>query len=707
MSSSACLDRPGGGGAAKMRDARHKVQGGDGWATRGEARAGGTARRRARGAALLLAVVASLAAGVAAGQGNQQPVLLFGIGLHIEPQGVTAQGYRSGQGNYWDASYFARHVQDIQELAAIVERHGGRLTVQAQSPFTQVAIRDGNTVLAELAARGHEIALHFHEDAHLGPNSESLPADRWCAVMAEEMGYVRQAAGVSTLRYWSGGNLYPNVFDAAVCAGLSINSDWKNPRTQQIPEAVRSVHPWRPAGGTDGVDFSAFTTHDPSGPVVFLPEGAYDTSDYKSEDYLTVVGRALSASLAAATPDAVNVMHFTLHPGELRGDPADPFGAVDRFLTAYVDPQVAAGRVEWATFGQMADAYQAWERGGANRGRLRRRLGASGGEPSEGYITFAVNVHDWVHPDESAATLNRLVDIFERYGVRGDFYFTPEVVRTLLAHHPEVVDRLRRSAMTISYHVRPPHPLYSGFHAPLEGLAGDALRAAILDYETYKLDLETGALDRSEAGGYRHVAEVFGRPPVVASAPTEDQGLKSVALEVYRELGARATVIYHETGTDPDRPFEFVHGLLVRPSDFSVTRVTVIDGSNNFWWNYMSSPQADRYHPLRILEKSLANWNASAPPRLPFITALIHENNFVRSGPEAWSAYYFEIENGKRGDPLPPPWDLNAPDPSRLRAESDQEAIWSAYEALVAYAAEHLQVVTSEDLVLLASAAAP
>ncbi|NWF99712.1 MAG: hypothetical protein HXY19_02050 [Thermoanaerobaculaceae bacterium] len=662
---------------------------------------------RRRRSAVWAVAVALVAPVVAAGQGSEQPVLLFGIGLHIEPQGVTAQGYRSGQGNYWDAQYFARHVQDIQKLAAIVERHGGRLTVQAQSPFTQVAIRDANPVLAELAARGHEMALHFHEDAHLGPDGESLPVDRWCAVMAEEMEYIRQAAGISTLRYWSGGNLYPGVFAAAACAGLSINSDWKNPHTQQIPEVVRSVHPWRPAGGTDGVDFSSFTTHDPNGPVIFLPEGAYDTSDYKSEDYLTVVGRALVASVAAATPDAVNVMHFTLHPGELRGDPADPFGEVDRFLTTHVDPYVAEGRVQWATFGEMADAYRAWEQTGTSRGRLRRRVGSTGGEASEGYITFAVNVHDWVHPDESAATLNRLVDIFERYGVRGDFYFTPEVVRVLLERHPEVVERLRRSAMTISYHVRPPHPLYAGFHAPLAGLAGEVLQVAIRDYETYKLDLKTGALDRSGPGGYRYVAQVFARAPVVASAPTDDPELRSAALGVYRELGARATVIYHESGTDPEQPFEFVQGLLVRPSDFSVTRVTVIDGSENFWWNYMGSTQADRYHPLRILEKSLANWNASAPSRLPFITALIHENNFVRPGAEAWSAYYYEMHNGQRGDPLPPPWDLDAPDPSQLRPEREQEAIWAAYEALVAYAAQHFQVVTSEDLLLLASAATP
>jgi hypothetical protein len=62
------------------------------------------------------------------------------------------------------------------------------------------------------------------------------------------------------------------------------------------------------------------------------------------------------------------------------------------------------------------------------------------------------------------------------------------------------------------------------------------------------------------------------------------------------------------------------------------------------------------------------------------------------------------MDRGQRGQPLQPPWNLGAPDPSRPRSASDQEAIWAAYEELVAYAAENLAVVTSEDLVNLAEA---
>ncbi len=302
---------------------------------------------------------------------DQSAVLLFTIGMHIEPMGETAQGFKSGKGNYNAPGFFQRHVEDIETLAKIIESHGGVMTIQAQSPFTTAAIASGNTILADLAARGHEIALHFHEDAHLGKNAEELPLEQWCAVMKEEISFIQEASGVEHVRYWSGGNLYPDLFEAAACAGLEVNSDWKNPNTQTTDLALVGVHPWRPSGGTDGVDLTAFTTHNPDGPVVFLPEGMYDQENFASmrrseetggdQAYFDYLAESLYASLEAAEPGMVNVFHFTVHPGEFRGDPQHPFEVIERFLTEVVDPLVAEGRVQWATYSQMADAYAQWE----------------------------------------------------------------------------------------------------------------------------------------------------------------------------------------------------------------------------------------------------------------------------------------------------------------------------------------------------------
>ena len=298
-------------------------------------------------------------------------VLLFGIGMHIEPQGATHQGMRGSKGNYGDPAYFQRGVEEIQAVARIIAEHGGRMTVQAQSPFTDAVLVNHSTILTDLASAGHEIGLHFHEDAHLGKNSSALGADRWCKVMKEEIALIQEASGVLHINYWSGGNLYPHMLEAAECAGLSVNSDWKNPRTQTTDPVLIGTHPWRPSGGTDGTDFSQFAAHDPEGRVIFLPEGLFDRNNFASmrrsaetggdEAYFEYLQKSLLASVSAAESGQVNVFHFTLHPGEFHGNPDHPYAVIDQFLKEVVDPLVAEGKVQWATFSEMADAYMAWE----------------------------------------------------------------------------------------------------------------------------------------------------------------------------------------------------------------------------------------------------------------------------------------------------------------------------------------------------------
>ncbi|MFA6002017.1 MAG: hypothetical protein WC828_07905 [Thermoleophilia bacterium] len=306
-------------------------------------------------------------------------VLLFAIGMHIEPLGSTpsalagnvARGGNKSGADYNNGQLFNRHVKDIRTLADIIHTHQGMMTVQAQTPFTSIAIKRGDTILADLAAAGNEIALHFHEDAHLGSNADSLPSTTWCDVMKEEISLVRQASGVNNIRYWSGGNLYTGLLDAATCAGLDVNSDWKNPQEQKTASELIGVNPWRPAGASNGNDVSRFSSHDPAGSVVFLPEGDYSRTDFGAsgrsetsggdEAYFQFLKESLMKSLASSRSDGVNVFHFTVHPGEFRGDPQHPYEVINRFLTEVVDPLVASGQVRWATFSQMADAFSAWE----------------------------------------------------------------------------------------------------------------------------------------------------------------------------------------------------------------------------------------------------------------------------------------------------------------------------------------------------------
>jgi len=328
-------------------------------------------------------------------------------------------------------------------------------------------------------------------------------------------------------------------------------------------------------------------------------------------------------------------------------------------------------------------------------------------DPSKPYITFAINVHDTEHIDESADTVLRLVGLFEKYGVKGDFYLTAPVVQGYVERRPEVIERLRTSNMTISYHVRPPDPLYAGFDQSLRGLDEAALQQDLLDYETYGLDMASGGLDRSRPGGYTFVAQTLGRNPVAAPSPSSSQRIKEISQKVYAGLGARMTLSYHEEGSDPGQPFVWVEGMLVRPSDIGVTRwgIPGPKGKGQFWWSMLDTPQAANYNPTGYLQQQLAAWQARKDSgevsRQPFVTALIHENNFARSGAEGWTLSYYA--DTAKDQPLSPPYDLNAPDPSIPRTPEEQAGIWAAYEEMVAWSTANLNVVTSEDIVALAA----
>jgi len=314
------------------------------------------------------------------------------------------------------------------------------------------------------------------------------------------------------------------------------------------------------------------------------------------------------------------------------------------------------------------------------------------------YMTFAVNTHDTVHVTQSAETLKRAIDIFEKYGARGDFYLTAPMVELYAKQRSDVIERLKNSKMTISYHLRPPHPLYSGFDSRLKNLDDKTLAATLRDYETYRLDPATGDLDKTQPGGYSFVAKTFGRNPVVVSMQTDERRLRVAAAKVFLDLGAKMTILYHEDRTDLNKPLVQDNGLWVRPSDFSVTRWTPAGGNNEtFWWNMLTTPKAAEFNPTSYLKTKLSAWKGSRPP---FVTALIHENNFVYSGAEAWTLIYYS--DAQKTKALTPPFNLNATDSSKLRSQTEQDTIWKAYDELVGYAAKNTCVVTSEDIVVMA-----
>lgn len=303
-------------------------------------------------------------------------VLLVGIGIHVEPFGAVvsdASGPAGGPAapppppNYNDPAFYRAHLRDLRTIALLVGKYGGKLTLQVQTPFTKKTFELGERIFPEFELLGHEVALHFHEDAHLGPRCEEQPVSRWAAVMAEEVRWIVRANATS-VRYWSGGNLYGGLLQAASAAGLEVMSDHKNPRQQTTDARLLGVNPLRPSGGPTESDLAAFAAHDPRGPVIYLPIGQFSSTNYANKaamtdrEYFAYLAGGLRDSAAAARPDRVNVYHITIHPGEFRGrEGSRPYLEFESWLKYDLAPLVASGRARWATFSEMADAFKAWE----------------------------------------------------------------------------------------------------------------------------------------------------------------------------------------------------------------------------------------------------------------------------------------------------------------------------------------------------------
>lgn len=263
----------------------------------------------------------------------------FVVEVHVEPFStyITSE------------SFYQTSRSNVLQMATNFFAHGAKLTLEVQPPFTDAVAGHADTILADVLALGHQIGLHFHEDAQLGANANTLPVEDWIAVLSTMKAQAETLSG-GEVGSWSGGNLYPNALAASTGAGLSIKSGFKDPNTQSTAAAAVTVTPYFPGawgsaeallvGG--GSDFLFV----PTGvyPLHCTRVGAVDGPNSPAPfNYLT---RAVAASLDAAQPLAAQAMTVVFHASGFTGSPAiraQQIGLWNRYLTEVLDPLVAAG----------------------------------------------------------------------------------------------------------------------------------------------------------------------------------------------------------------------------------------------------------------------------------------------------------------------------------------------------------------------------
>lgn len=310
---------------------------------------------------------ASTSASSTTGEPAAAPVLLT-ITLHLE-------------NSTFDAAYFAA----LDAFAAAFEAHGGRLTFEPRDQV--VAAAAGPPMLLDwkaLEARGHSVGSH----AAIG-GTKPIPLDMFTA--QAKMRHDQLAPRVTRLDHISGNcgdvDWVKGVVDAgftATTAATVLCLYSMDPADRPAPfmdlncsgptdpvchqsyptDLPARLHPWRAGSGAD------WLTDDPAGALVVLPgsgtlpclqeeaESPGDVlpmCDLSAED-LDLALADLDAAIALADPDLVNTIYWVWGSWSL--DPAE--APVLEDLLGEIDARVAQGQVQWASVGDMLDAYAAW-----------------------------------------------------------------------------------------------------------------------------------------------------------------------------------------------------------------------------------------------------------------------------------------------------------------------------------------------------------
>ena len=157
-----------------------------------------------------------------------------------------------------------------------------------------------------------------------------------------------------------------------------------------------------------------------------------------------------------------------------------------------------------------------------------------------------------------------------------DVFLTETMIDQYEQLAPSLVGRLKSSAMiSMSYHVRPPKPYYTGYNTSnWSGLgsltgsaAGQPLYNAIYNYETHGLNLATGQATGT-VGGFAKLNTLFGYNGIVVGAQT-DVAFGAAVATVFHDLGAKFT-IRHNVVNNLGTVTNFPNTLYVKPEQYEI-----------------------------------------------------------------------------------------------------------------------------------------
>lgn len=274
------------------------------------------------------------------------------------------------------------------------------------------------------------------------------------------------------------------------------------------------------------------------------------------------------------------------------------------------------------------------------------------------YLTFSINVQDFAYPELSIATVRRVMTLHETYKVPVDIYLTEHMIDIYEQQAPDILEKMRSSPYVAGqYHIRPPKPYYNNYDwAGLTNLSAADQYQQIYHYESHGIDLATGQ-PTSASGGLAKLANVLGNAAFIGSFSADDR-FGTTVNQVFYDLGAKMTV-RHGTITNLG---DAIGKLYLRPEHYDLLLF-----------------QQGGQDAATLIAAAMAAGKTTTGARAPyFVGVKMHDNDFFAQA-SAWTTVFVDTKR--------PPWDISKK--AALKSETEQQAMWTIYEAAVAYAAQN------------------
>ncbi|HBK35263.1 hypothetical protein A2239_02390 [Candidatus Uhrbacteria bacterium RIFOXYA2_FULL_40_9] len=280
------------------------------------------------------------------------------------------------------------------------------------------------------------------------------------------------------------------------------------------------------------------------------------------------------------------------------------------------------------------------------------------------YVLYALNVHDWAHPEESATTVRHVIELHEQFQIPLEVFITDPLFQLYIQEDPDLIELLKTSpVVSVSYHTRAPTPYYEDFDwLGIGKMSKQERRETLLDYEEHALDLESG-LPTDEPGGIEYMKQVIGYTPRMVGIMNNQTGGQLLA-DIYKEKGVQFCVKH-----DQDIPLgEQAYGLWVRPESYDLKLYEDVGKGKE----------------VEEIFSEVQTLLSTDTPQ--FIGIKYHENNFYHEE-NPWFPVFWE-DYRQKTQMFSPPYDLSKI-LNRFRSEEEQEAHWKLYEDSLAYLVAH------------------